>query len=494
MFHKRQLAYAPWLLAPAVIALGFLVIPLFAVAWRTPWSDFGALISAPDSRDALWLSVRTCLVSTTVTAVIGVPLAFVLAKTDRWWARAMRLLVLLPMVLPPVVTGLALLLTWGRMGLLGHYLEFAGIEISFSTVAVIFSQVFVAMPFLVMSFESAVRAAGDSYEVTARSLGASRTRTFFGVSLPVLFPALISAVALAFSRALGEFGATMTFAGSLQGVTRTMPLQIYLQREMDTDQALALAVVLIALAGVMLGIASVSVVPWAWFGKFRREVRIDNDVLLPTRRVHAPRISVNADVAERNVAIRAQIPAGSVVAVMGANGSGKSTLLGLISGTIPASTGTVSFSPASPRIVTLLQSPLLFPHLNVVENVEFGLRCAGYSRAAARRQALSELALVGMADHAYAAATKLSGGQGQRVALARAMAISPDVVLLDEPFAALDETTTDALRIQLRERLTQAGVTAVIVTHDIVDATDMADSILTLRHGKVISHSPVARQ
>lgn len=180
MFHKRQLAYAPWLLAPAVIALGFLVVPLFAVAWRTPWSDFGALISAPDSRDALWLSVRTCLVSTTVTAVIGVPLAFVLAKTDRWWARAMRLLVLLPMVLPPVVAGLALLLTWGRMGLLGHYLEFAGIEISFSTVAVIFSQVFVAMPFLVMSFESAVRAAGDSYEVTARSLGASRTRTFLG--------------------------------------------------------------------------------------------------------------------------------------------------------------------------------------------------------------------------------------------------------------------------------------------------------------------------
>ncbi len=211
-----------------------------------------------EATDALWLSLRTCLVSTAIATILGVPLAVVLARSRNWWSKLLRVIVLLPMVLPPVVAGLALLLTWGRQGLIGRYLELGGISISFSTLAVIFAQVFVSMPFLVMSFESAVQTNGNAYEDTARSLGAARSYTFFHVTLPILSPSLVSSIALAFSRALGEFGATITFAGSLQAVTRTMPLQIYLQREMDTDQALALAVVLIGLATLMLAIAGFS--------------------------------------------------------------------------------------------------------------------------------------------------------------------------------------------------------------------------------------------
>ena len=152
------------------------------------------------------------------------------------------------MMLPPVVAGLALLMTWGRNGMIGHSLSIMGIEIGFTTLAVIMAQSFVAMPFLVTSLEGAIRSRGYAYERAAAALGASKTRIFFQVSLPMMLPALVSGIAMSFSRALGEFGATITFAGSLQGVTRTMPLAIYLQRESKTEEALALAVVLIVLA------------------------------------------------------------------------------------------------------------------------------------------------------------------------------------------------------------------------------------------------------
>nr|WP_216378391.1 ABC transporter permease [Arcanobacterium phocae] len=488
---SQRSAYAPWLLVPALLALCFLSIPLIAIFWRTPWAVFFELIVSQEATDALWLSLKTCLVSTAIATILGVPLAVVLARSRNWWSKLLRVIVLLPMVLPPVVAGLALLLTWGRQGLIGRYLELGGISISFSTLAVIFAQVFVSMPFLVMSFESAVQTNGNAYEDTARSLGADRSYTFFHVTLPILSPSLVSSIALAFSRALGEFGATITFAGSLQAVTRTMPLQIYLQREMDTDQALALAVVLIGLATLMLAIAGFSHRQWplaSWIrGHFRTSIpeKEYTNNALPS--LSAPSIAVSAHVASRNVYIKTHFPAHSVTAVMGANGSGKSTLLGLIARSLLPSSGTVVFDPPRPRVVSLQQTPLLFPHLSVIANVEFGLRCAGMPRDKARQRALTELALVDMADFAHRRSTQLSGGQAQRIALARAMAINPDVVLLDEPFTALDETTTESLRQQLRARLSAARVTTIIVTHNVLDAEYIADSIVTLSKGRVIS-------
>ncbi|QJC22709.1 molybdate ABC transporter permease subunit [Arcanobacterium buesumense] len=484
-----HLPYAPWLLIPALLALSFLLIPLCAIFLRTPWLDLPRLISSPEATDALWLSVRTCLISTAITTVLGAPLAFVLARTAQWWGTIMRIIVLLPMVLPPVVAGLALLLTWGRRGLLGQYLELGGWSISFSTIAVIFAQVFVSLPFLVMSFESAVRATGLAYDKTAQSLGASRTVTFFRVTLPILSPGLVSAIALAFSRSLGEFGATITFAGSLQGVTRTMPLQIYLQRELDTDQALALAVVLIALASAMLAVTALSHYYWTLYGRIRSwfvrpHLDFDDEDLLAVPS-SGPDITVHAHVQDRDVHIDAHFPGKTITAIMGANGSGKSTLLELIAGSLPPSMGTIEFTTHKPRIVLLRQNPLLFPHLTVLGNVEFGLRSAGMSRKDARQYAKKELALVGMLDYAHRNATELSGGQAQRVAIARAMATSPDVVLLDEPFESLDEATTESLRSSLRIRLCASEVTAVFVTHNLLDAQDLADYLVILRRGHV---------
>ena len=157
-----------------------------------------------------------------------------------------------PLVLPPVVGGIALLYAFGRLGLIGHYLEAAGIHIAFTTTAVVLAQTFVSLPFLVIALEGAARTAGADYEVVAATLGARPSTVWWRVSLPLLAPGLISGAVLAFARSLGEFGATLTFAGSREGVTRTLPLEIYLQRESDADAAVALSLLLVVVAAVVV--------------------------------------------------------------------------------------------------------------------------------------------------------------------------------------------------------------------------------------------------
>jgi molybdate transport system permease protein len=173
-----------------------------------------------------------------------------------------RSLALLPLVLPPVVAGIALLYTFGRRGLLGQTLEVAGLQVAFSTTAVVLAQTFVAMPFLVISLEGALRSVGQRYDEVAATLGASPTTVLRRVTLPLLAPALASGTVLAFARALGEFGATITFAGSLQGVTRTLPLEIYLQRETDPDAAVALSLVLVVVSVIVIGVSRRTRGPW----------------------------------------------------------------------------------------------------------------------------------------------------------------------------------------------------------------------------------------
>ncbi|MFD6453522.1 MULTISPECIES: ABC transporter permease [unclassified Nocardia] len=244
-----------WLPVPAVIGFALVVLPLAALAWGVEWGRFVELVSTEASRDALWLSLRTATASTVLCLVFGVPMAAVLARA-RWPGMpVLRALVLLPLVLPPVVGGIALLYTFGRRGLLGEHLEAAGIQIAFSTTAVVLAQTFVALPFLVLTLEGALRTAGSRYEQIAATLGAGPNTVWWRITLPLLRPALISGAVLAFARALGEFGATLTFAGSLQGRTRTLPLEIYLQREADPDAAVALSVVLIVVAVLIVLLA-----------------------------------------------------------------------------------------------------------------------------------------------------------------------------------------------------------------------------------------------
>jgi molybdate transport system permease protein len=242
--------------APAAVGALFVVLPLAAMISRVEWTDFIGLITSASSLAALELSLRTSAISTLLCVVFGVPMAMVLARTTFPGKQFVRSLVLLPLVLPPVVGGIALLYTFGRRGLLGQVLDVAGIQVAFSTIAVVMAQTFVALPFLVVSLDGALRSSGQRFEAVAATLGAPPTTVFRRVTLPLVMPGLAAGAVLSFARSLGEFGATITFAGSLQGVTRTLPLEIYLQREVDPNAAVALSLVLVVVAVVVIGLAT----------------------------------------------------------------------------------------------------------------------------------------------------------------------------------------------------------------------------------------------
>jgi molybdate transport system permease protein len=241
------------LLAPALVALAFLLVPLLGLMVRAPWARLGSIVRSSDVTTALWLSLWTATAATAISLVLGVPLAWVLARSRLRGLRLLRALVTLPLVLPPVVGGVALLLAFGRKGLVGRYLDqWFGLTIPFSPLAVVMAQTFVAMPFLVITVEGALRTAHRGFEEAAVTLGTSRLGTFRRVTLPLTAPSVAAGAVLCWARALGEFGATITFAGSFPGRTQTMPIEVYYTLENDPDAAIALGLVLLAVSVVVL--------------------------------------------------------------------------------------------------------------------------------------------------------------------------------------------------------------------------------------------------
>jgi molybdate transport system permease protein len=253
--QQRQIGVPRWIYVPAALGAALVLLPLAGMVSRVEWGSFLELVTSDSALTALSLSLRTSTVSTVLCVLMGVPMAVVLARTSFPGQGVLRSLVLLPLVLPPVVGGIALLYTFGRRGLLGSELDALGIQVAFSTTAVVLAQTFVSLPFLVVSLEGALRTAGQRYEVVAASLGAAPTTVFRRVTLPLVLPGLISGAVLAFARALGEFGATITFAGSLRGTTQTLPLYIYNLRVTDPDAAVAMSLVLVVVAVVVIGFA-----------------------------------------------------------------------------------------------------------------------------------------------------------------------------------------------------------------------------------------------
>ena len=254
--HQTGVALPRLLWVPAALAFALIALPVLGLAIRTDWQRLPALLLSESALDALRLSLITAAVSTALCIVLGGPLAVVLARGRVRGLRLLRSVVLLPLVLPPVVGGLALLFLLGRTGLVGRGLDLAfGITIPFTTASVVLAQTFVAMPFLVVSVEGALRTAGQRYEAVAATLGASPALAFRRVTVPLVLPGLASGAVLAFARCLGEFGATIAFAGSLQGTTRTLPLLVYLERESDVDAAVALSLLLVVVAVVVVAVA-----------------------------------------------------------------------------------------------------------------------------------------------------------------------------------------------------------------------------------------------
>ena len=241
------------MLVPAAIGLAFLALPLLGLLVNAPWRTLPERLVEPGILDALRLSLECATLATLVSLVLGVPIAWLLARVEFPGRRLVRALVTVPLVLPPVVGGVALLLVFGRAGLVGKYLDRAfGFTVPFSTTGVVVAEAFVAMPFLIIAVEGALRGADARYEEAAATLGAGRWSAFVHVTLPLVAPGVAAGAVLCWARALGEFGATITFAGNYPGRTQTMPLAVYLALETDLDAAVVLSLLLLIVSVTIL--------------------------------------------------------------------------------------------------------------------------------------------------------------------------------------------------------------------------------------------------
>ncbi|MEU6767053.1 ABC transporter permease [Streptomyces sp. NPDC046853] len=508
---------------PALLAITFLMLPLLGILVRTEWGELGAHLTSEGTTEALKLSLVVSLWALGLSLLLGVPLAWLLARVDFPGKAVVRSLVLLPMVLPPTVGGVALLLAFGRRGLLGPWLEDTfGITLPFHMSGAVIAATFVAMPFLVISLEGALGGLRPRYEETAASLGASPVRVFCTVTLPMVAPGLIAGAALTWARALGEFGATITFAGNLPGSTQTLPLQVYLLLQDSPEAATSVSLLLLAIAMAVL-----VALRGRWMstpgdqrggrsggtgraGRSGRSEQVPDDVGAPAFPGDAGSGAVASGAVvtepappapEERWPLRAEVTGfnrltleaepGTTIAVVGPNGAGKTTLLRALLGLTPRAhadlrlgdTDVTKLPPHRRHVAWVPQDGALFPHMSALANTAYGPRALGVPRAEARRRAQEWLDRLGVGHLAHRRPAQVSGGQAQRVALARALAARPRLLLLDEPLAALDQTTRAHVRHTLRTHLDTFGGVCLIVTHDPVEAVSLADRVLVLDQG-----------
>ncbi|MFF3322793.1 ABC transporter permease [Streptomyces sp. NPDC002889] len=492
---------------PALLAVAFLLLPLIGILVRTQWGELADHLTTPGTIEALRLSLLVSFWALGLSLVLGVPLAWLLARVPFPGKAFVRSLVLLPMVLPPTVGGVALLLAFGRRGLLGPWLENTfGITLPFHTSGAVLAATFVAMPFLIISLEGALGGLRPRYEETAASLGASPVRVFFTVTMPMVAPGLIAGAALTWARALGEFGATITFAGNLPGTTQTLPLQVYLLLQDEPEAATSVSLLLLAIAMLVL-----IALRGRWTGTpavrshdSRPPVdEAESGVAPPPEAADAQRAApqelwpLHAEVTGFN-RLTLDAEPGTTIAVVGPNGAGKTTLLRALLGLTPrahaelrlGATDVTTLPPHRRGVAWVPQDGALFPHMSALANTAYGLRAHRVPRTEARRSAQEWLGRLGVGHLAHRKPAQLSGGQAQRVALARALAARPRLLLLDEPLAALDQTTRAHVRHTLRRHLDGFGGVCLIVTHDPVEAVALADRVLVLDDGSALQDAP----
>lgn len=477
MSTLRPAPVHPPLVVAGLGVLGLVVIlgPVLALGIRVPWERLGEVLSSPETRDMLRTTLTAGLWTTVLTTLLGVPLAVWLQHLRRG-GRLVRLLVFLPLAMPPVVAGLALTAALGRRGVTAPLLDALGLQFAFAFPGVVLAHVFIALPFVVVTVDAALRQIDPEIPASAAGVGLSRGEVLRKVTLPAIAPAVATGAGLAFARSLGEFGTTLTFAGSMPGVTRTMPLGIYLERELDTGAAYVLGAVLIGLAVLVLGLSTVP-------GLLRREAtpraRTIGDLnTARLRELTAP--STGGAVVTFSADGRTTVlPADRTTAVVGPNGSGKSTLMGLIAGRLRGGNIDVRVDG---RVILLTQRPGLPRTTTVAGAITMATRSAERTRAL-----LDAAGLTALHDVPVPA---LSGGQAAQVALVRALAARPAVLLLDEPLAAVDVASAARWRGLLHAAA--GDRTTLLVTHDPLDVAGLSQHMLVLADGGITASGPTS--
>jgi molybdate transport system permease protein len=443
-----------------------------------------------------WISLQTAAAATALTFLLGVAAAW---KLSRWQHPARGLidgLLTLPLVLPPTVVGYFLLLIFGRQSAIGRLLEQLGATLVFSWPATVIAATVVAFPLMYRTAVGAFEQVSPNLLGAARTLGASEWRTFRAVALPLSRPGILAGTVLAFARALGEFGATLMFAGNIPGRTQTMPVAIFFAAEGGDLQG---ALLWVAVTGA-LSLASIAALHVVTRPRRPRSAATIPDPIsapIPASPAPATRAALTVDIRKRYPDFHLDAQFGNhhhTLGLLGASGSGKSMTLRAIAGLEKPDDGSIVLNgrvlfdsakhidlpPAARRVGVVFQDHALFPHLTVRKNIAFGNP----------RDVLEWARIARVEDLLDRYPDELSGGQRQRVALARALAMRPDALLLDEPFSALDPHLRRRLEEDLRALLSAYTGAVVLVTHDRNEAFRMCDDLAILSHGRVDAAGP----
>lgn len=472
----------------SLIALTVIIGPLIALAIRVPWDRFTEVLSQDATKDLLIISLSSAAWATVCTLLLGVPLAAWLSSLQRG-GEFVRLFVLLPLAMPPVVAGLALSAAIGNRGLTAPLLDTLGLRFAFAFPGVVVSHIFIALPFVVVSVDSALRQIDEEVKASASGVGMSNRAILWKITIPAIASAIATGAGLAFARSLGEFGTTLTFAGSLPGVTRTMPLGIYLEREIDPDRAYVLAAMLIILAFIVLALASLPILLRRRPREAARSVGdFDAERLRELSAPQSGALDVRVRFGESSE--DTYFPAGTTTAIVGPNGAGKTTLSSMIAGRLRGMNvqigdrvvdGEGTYIPARDRGVVLLTQKPGLPRTTTA---------LGAVTMATRDKDLSAklLEAAGLKDLADVPVTDLSGGQAAQVALVRALGARPSVLILDEPLAAIDVASASRWRRLLRAASGER--TIILVTHDIIDVAGLSNHLVVVEAGRTVTQGP----
>lgn len=469
-------------------------------------------MNLPIDPSPLIISLATTCTATVATFFLGLLAAramYGLQGSLRAWIDG---ILTLPLVLPPTVIGFFLLLLFGRRSPIGHMLEQIGATVVFSWPATVIAATVVAFPLMYRTSLGALEQVNPTLLQAARTLGASEWRVFRRVLLPLAAPGVLAGTVLAFARALGEFGATLMLAGNIPGRTQTMPIAVFSAAEGGDMRA---AIVWVAVI-VALSLAIIRLLNYQGSERKARPVAPEIDALQRSVSVEAKRrtgaieegepsaaLAVDVEKALDSFGLQVRLETGrGAVGLLGASGAGKSVTLRLISGVAMPDKGRIVLNgrvlfdkatgeqvPAAQRhIGVVFQDYALFPHMTVAENIAFGLQ--GLPAIVRGRRVREQLERMRIGELAGRYPRQISGGQRQRTAIARAMAIEPDALLLDEPFAALDPHLRRQTEEQLREILRSYNGVVVFVTHDMEEAFRFCQDLLVLDRGRVIASGP----